>query len=66
MRKKKYKLQMSIWNLKCAERIVGDKGYSAAAYSIREVLDILSPNWRKAKEYKDIEVYSFVKGVKKE
>jgi len=55
-KKRKYDIQMKVWNLRCLEERLVDSGQSLAAYTIRQVLDLISSNWRKVKEYKELEI----------
>lgn len=58
-KKRKHDIQIKVWNLMCVERSILDKNNyeeAGAAYLIREVLDLISPNWRKVEEYKELEV----------
>ena len=43
-----------IWNLKIVEKNLHKEGRTDDAYTIRLALDLLSPNWRIAKNIEDI------------
>ena len=52
---KQYQRQ-KIWNLKMLEKKLCEEGRGSDAFTIRMVLDMISPNWRDVTDYKQIEV----------
>jgi hypothetical protein len=49
--------QIVVWNLSRFEQRLIDKKESVDAYTIRQALDLLSPNWREVKEFREIKLY---------
>ncbi len=45
-----------IWNLKIVEKNLHEEGKTDDAYTIRLALDLLSSNWKDAKNIEDINV----------
>lgn len=52
--------RQKIWNLKMLEKKLRSKIHrdftANDAFIIRQVLDLISPNWRDAEDYKQIEI----------
>jgi len=48
--------QMKIWNLKMLEESLFQSKDSGRAYTVRQVLDLISPNWKEAENFRDLEV----------
>jgi len=54
--KREFDKQLKVWNLKCLEKKLLQTGFPGCAFTIRQALDLLSPNWRTAKDYSELEV----------
>lgn len=50
-------LQMKIWNARCVEVWLVKHRQPCKAYNLRQVLDLLSPNWRGAITHLEVEIY---------
>ena len=54
--KREFDKQLKVWNLIVLEKRLLHLGYSNCAFNIRQVLDLICPNWRTAKDYSELEV----------
>lgn len=56
--------RQKIWNLKMLEKKLADEGRGNNAFTIRQVLNMISPNWRDATDYKQIKLYEKGNNIK--
>jgi hypothetical protein len=54
--RRKSGIQIKVANLKTLEERLHSEGRSSEAFTIRQNLDLLSPNWRRVEDYRDIKV----------
>jgi len=54
--KKDFDNRLKVWNLKCLEEKLTKEKKNSDAFIVRQVLDLISPNWRSTIDYLDIEV----------